>query len=303
MIKPPELSRRGFLAGSLASAALAGWPRLAAADQDAAWKNPVCAFTKFLQPLPYDQLAETIARLGFDGIEATVRPGGQVLPDRAQDDLPRLVDALKQHGLEITIMTTSVSRADQAADEKLLRLAAELGVKRYRMGYYTYDLDRPIQAQLDDLRPVVRELAAMNREIGIQGLYQNHAGVRYVGATIWDFQALIDAIPPEEIGFAFDIRHAVVEAGLAWPVLQRVAEPHLGAVCVKDFRWANGRAEHVPMGEGRVDPRFLQRLKKLAFDGPFSLHVEHLPKAGIQPNIDALGQELVVLRQWLAAAG
>jgi sugar phosphate isomerase/epimerase len=301
-MRTSELSRRDFVAGSLASVALAACPKPAVADQDDARKNPICAFTKFLQPLSYEQLAETIARLGFDGVEATVRPRGQVLPERAEDDLPKLVEALKQHGLDVTIMTTTVSRADQPADEKLLRLAAGLGIKRYRMGYYTYDLNQPVKPQLQALRPVVRELAAMNREIGIQGLYQNHAGAKYVGATVWDFQSLIDQIPSSEIGFAFDIRHAVAEAGLAWPVLQNVAEPHLGAVCVKDFRWEDARPENVPLGQGRVDRRFLERLSQAAFAGPFSLHIEYLEQAGVEPNIEALGQDLATLRQWIAAS-
>jgi sugar phosphate isomerase/epimerase len=296
----PELSRRTFVAGGLASAALAVSPKPVAADPADLPTNPICAFTKFLDSLSYESLAETIARLGFDGIEATVRPRGQVLPERAEEDLPKLVEALQKHDLDITLMTTSVSRADQPADEKLLRLAAGLGVKRYRMGYYTYDLDRPIKPQVASLRSVVRELAAMNGEIGIQGLYQNHAGARYVGATIWDFWSLIDEIPVEQIGFAFDIRHAMVEAGLAWPVVQNLAEPHLGAICVKDYVWENGRAAHVPLGQGRVDPRFTNRLHKMPFRGPYSLHVEYLPGEGVQPNIDALAQDLAVLRRWLA---
>jgi sugar phosphate isomerase/epimerase len=301
-MKTPDLSRRGFLAGSLAAAALAAWPKPAAAAQGEPVKNPICAFTKFLGPLSYPQLAETIARLGFDGVEATVRAKGQVLPERAEEDLPKLVEALGKHGLELTVMTTSVTRADQPADEKLLRLAAGLGVKRYRMGYYTYDLNRPVKPQLEAVRPVVRELAAMNREIGIQGLYQNHAGARYIGATVWDFQSLIDEIPAAEIGFAFDIRHAVAEAGLSWPVLQNVAEPHLGAVCVKDFRWEGNQPENVPLGEGRVDRSFLRRCKQVEFQGPFSLHIEYLEQAGVEPNIEALGQDLATLKQWLAAS-
>ncbi|MCL4201717.1 MAG: sugar phosphate isomerase/epimerase [Pirellulaceae bacterium] len=299
-MKTPDISRRGFLAGSLATAALATWPKPTSAAEVEPAKNPICAFTKFLGPLSYPQLAETIARLGFDGVEATVRAKGQVLPERAEEDLPKLVEALAKHGLELTIMTTSVTRADQPTDEKLLRLAAGLGVKRYRMGYYTYDLDRPVKPQLDAVRPVVRELAAMNREIGIQGLYQNHAGARYVGATVWDFQSLIDEIPVAEIGFAFDIRHAVAEAGLAWPVLQNVAEPHLGAVCVKDFRWEGNQPENVPLGQGRVDRNFLRRCQQAAFQGPFSLHIEYLEQADVEPNIEALGQDLATLKQWIA---
>lgn len=296
-----HLSRREFLAGSLATAAAAAWTAAPAAEATETSRNPLCAFTKFLQPLSYEQLAETIARLGFDGIEATVRTKGQVLPERAADDLPRLVEALRKHGLEITIMTTTVTRADVAADEQLLRLAASLGVKRYRMGYYTYDLERPVKPQLDALRPVVRELAAMNREIGIQGLYQNHAGARYVGATVWDLQSLIDEIPVAELGFAFDIRHAVAEAGLSWPVLQNVAAAHVGAVCVKDFQWEDEKPRNVPLGQGRVKQTALRRWKSAAFAGPYSLHIEYLEQAGVEPNIEALGQDLATLRQWLAA--
>jgi sugar phosphate isomerase/epimerase len=296
-----SLSRRRFLAGSLAAAA-AAWTKTTATAQEPTAGNPICVFTKFLQPLTYEQTAETVARLGFDGIEATVRDRGHVLPERVEDDLPRMVEALRKHDLEMTIMTSGVSRADQPHSEKVLRTAAALGVKRYRMGYYRYDPDRPVKPQLDELRPVVRELAALNRELGIQGLYQNHAGARYVGATVWDFQELIEDIPLAEIGFAFDIRHATVEAGMSWPVLQSVAEPHMGAVCVKDFRWGESRAENVPLGEGRVERRFFRRLKQAGFAGPVSLHIEYLQQAGVEPNIEAMGHDLVTLRKWLAEA-
>ncbi|NLX12846.1 MAG: sugar phosphate isomerase/epimerase [Phycisphaerales bacterium] len=301
-MKTPDISRRVFLAGSVASASLVNRSKPAAAEQSETPRNPICAFTKYLHSLSYDQLAESIAHLGFDGIEAAVREKGHILPERVQDDLPKLIDVLGKNGLEITIMTTSISRADQPADEKILRLAAGLGVKRYRMGYYTYDLGRPIKPQLHALRSIVREVAAMNREIGIQGLYQNHAGARYVGATVWDFQSLIEDVPVAEIGFAFDIRHAVVEAGLSWPVLQNVAEPHLGAVYVKDFRWENDRTVHVPLGEGRVDRGFLNRCQRAAFGGPFSLHVEYRQQEGAEPNLEALGQDRMTLRRWLAEA-
>lgn len=291
-------SRRHFLAGSLAAAAVCTTGRLQAQPPTA--RNPICAFTKFLQSLSYEQLAQTIAELGFDGVEATVRQRGHVLPERIAEDLPKLVEALQKCGLEITVMTSDVSRVDQPLTEKVLRTAASLGVKRYRMAYYTYDLNKPVRPQLDELRPAVRELAALNRELGIQGLYQNHAGARYVGATVWDITELLREVPPAEIGMAFDIRHATVEAGSAWPVLQNVAEPHLGALFVKDFRWQERRVEDVPLGQGQVDKRFLERVKKSRFAGPISVHVEYLEQAGVEANTQALGRDLGTLRQWLA---
>jgi sugar phosphate isomerase/epimerase len=146
---------------------------------------------KFLQELPAEKLAATIAQLGFDGIEATVRNQGQVLPERVEDDLPPLVEALRKHNLEVTVMTSNVDRADNPVHEKVLRTASGLGVKRYRMGYFKYDLSKPVLPQLNQFKPILKDLAALNRELGMQAVYQNHAGTNYVGAGLWDLRRLL----------------------------------------------------------------------------------------------------------------
>jgi len=64
-----------------------------------------------------------------------------------------------------------------------LRTAAKLGIKRYRTDWWSYDLKKPIWPQVEALRPVAKELAALNRAVGITGLYQNHAGYQRVGAS------------------------------------------------------------------------------------------------------------------------
>lgn len=278
---------------------------LAAGSSQAAHKKPankICAFEKFLQDLSYDQLAETIAELGFDGIEATVRKNGHVLPERVEDDLPKMVAALEKHGLEITVMASDVNRVDAPLSERVLRTAASLGVKRYRMGNYRYDLKQPVQRQLDELRPIVKDLVAMNREHGVQAVYQNHSGARYVGASIWDIYSLVREYPVKDIGIAFDIRHATVEGGLSWPTYFNLVRPHLGAVFFKDFLWKGRRPENVSLGEGKVDPAFGQMLVGADFVGPISLHIEYLRTEGVAANVAALRKDLATLRQWLAAS-
>ena len=49
----------------------------------------VCAFVKFLQNLSFEDLARTIRKMGFDGIEGTVRPGGLITPAKVDEALPR----------------------------------------------------------------------------------------------------------------------------------------------------------------------------------------------------------------------
>jgi sugar phosphate isomerase/epimerase len=290
-----ELSRRTFLAGAAAASGLAIAGTTHAADS--APTSKVCAFVKFVQSLSYNELAERIAGIGFDGIEATIRDKGQV-----PDELPKLVEALKKHGLDINVMASSVNRADQPHTESVLKTAASLGIKRYRMEYYRYDLKRPVAEQLVELRPVVKDLAALNRELGIAAVYQNHSGAYAVGATIWDLHELFRDYSTDEFGIAFDIRHATVEAGLSWPVLFNVATPHLGAVYVKDFVWEGAKPENVPLGAGRVDKSFFTQVRKANFAGPISLHVEYLPEAGVAENLAAMKNDLATLKSWLAEA-
>jgi len=297
--------RRTFLAGSIAvgSGLFSGLPPLVADEPTpdlSTSRSKICAFVKYIQALSYDRLAEVVANLGFDGIEATVRNGGHVLPERVEEDLPKLVEALNKHGLEITVMASSINRANQSNTEKVLRTASQLGITCYRMDYYRYDLNRPLKKQLAQIKPVLKDLIEMNREFGMRAVYQNHSGSQFVGAPVWDIHSLLQNYPVSDIGIAFDIQHATIEGGLAWPLNFQLAKPQLGAVYFKDFLWEGRRIKGVPLGEGQIDRRFVQSLKATGFAGPLSLHVEYLGHAGVEENIAALKQDLGTLRQWLA---
>ena len=300
------LDRRSLIAGTAAStAALLSAKRTSAVETETAAPNHMfCAFVKFIQNLPYRQLAETVADLGFDGIEATVREGGHVLPERVQDDLPKLVEALREHNLKIGVMASSVHHLNQPDTERVLRTASQLGIKRYRMKYFRYDLNRPVINQIDQIRAQVKDLVAMHRELGLQGIYQNHAGANVFGCTIWDLYQLVKDFAVKDLAVAFDIRHATVEGGLAWPVHFNLTRPHLGSVFLKDFIWekqaSKWRVKNVPLGSGQVDPAFALQLAKSGFAGPISIHVEYLHEAGVAANIAALKQDLATARIWLA---
>jgi sugar phosphate isomerase/epimerase len=215
--------------------------------------NKLGAFVKPFPDMPYHQLAETMARLGFDGIEAAVREGGQVKPERVEDDLPKLVEALKQHGLDVLVMTCGINNVKRPHAEKVLRTAAQQGIKLYRMAYYRYDLNRPIPQQLAEIKPQLDELAAINRELGITAVYQNHSGPNTFGAPLWDLYSLVKDYSPQEIGVALDIGHAAVDGGLSWPIQCNLVRPHLRSVFVKDFVWRGREVQWVPLGEGRVE--------------------------------------------------
>lgn len=297
-----NLNRRQFLKQSGALAvATAALPRVmsgATSDKTGAWK--FCAFDKPLQFLSYEETADFVAELGYSGIEATVRPGGHVLPERVEEDLPKLVEALKKRDLEITILTSGINSVRQLHTERVLRTAAKLGIQRYRMLWWRYDLQQPIWPQMEALRPVLKDLVALHREVGISGLYQNHAGANMVGASLWDIYGLIKDYDPKDIGLAYDIRHAQVEAALAWPAQLQLVQSHVAAVCVKDYDWDKGRVRTVPLGAGRVDSKVVVQLRDSGFAGPLSVHVEYDGGSRDRKFLrDAFRNDLETLKEWL----
>jgi len=269
-------------------------------------KPHICGFIKFIQELSYDKLAETMADLGFQGIEATIRPGGLIQPKDAPAELPKLMAALKKQGLDITVMTTGIKQVGNPVSEALLKTAADLGIKRYRTDYYRYNQRKPIAPQIDGFRKQAQGLAQLNEKLGITAVYQNHSGSKYLGSTMWDSCEMLKDINPDHMGIAFDIRHATATAAESWPVYWSIARPYTKAIYVKDFvfelRKKRIQSKHVPLGEGIVNPDFCKRLADSDSDFPISLHVEYLPYAGLQKNIKALGTDLKLLHKWLGVS-
>lgn len=301
------ITRRQALIGT-ASAVLAGgvWTGLVRGTEKASPpRQPICVFTKPFNSLSFDQLAERVAELGFDGIEAPIRKGGHIEPTNVEEELPKLAEALKRQGLEITVLTSDVNDPSDPLTAKVLKTAAGLGIARYRMKYLTYDFKKPIEKQLAEWRPQLRELAAMNREYGIRAVYQNHASNKLLGAALWDLRQVLEGIPVEEIGVAYDIRHATVEGGMSWPITFRMIRPHIDTVYVKDFQWVDGKPTNVPLGQGQVSPQFFKLLAETNFRGPISLHEEYLDHRRpelVAKHFAAMKTDLATLRQWLKRA-
>jgi sugar phosphate isomerase/epimerase len=262
--------------------------------------RPIFTFEKPLLFLNNTELAETMATLGFAGIEAAVRKGGRVLPKNVETDLPRFQEDLRKRGVEIGIIATDINTGDEPYDELVLRTAAKLGIRRYRMMFYPYDVSKPILPQLDAFAAKLPALVELNRQLGMTAIYQIHSGSDRVGACVWDIYGLIKGFDPKAIGIGFDIHHAMIEGGLSWPIQFKLVESHLAAVYVKDFVWEKGAVKDVPLGRGQVSRKFFQLLRQTAFTGPICLHVEYLEgKENERAIKDALAQDLATLRTLL----
>ncbi|MBL9182451.1 MAG: TIM barrel protein [Verrucomicrobiaceae bacterium] len=270
-------------------------------------KNTICYFTKHLQGLSFDEIASVSAEMGVDGIEAPIRPKGHIEPEKVVDELPKFIDALKKQGLEMTIMTSGINEVSaEQRTEEVLRTAAKLGVKRFRMNYFKYDLKQPIWDQLQAVRPKIKDLVALCKEIGIQPLFQNHSGKDYFGAPVWDIYSIMREYPAADFSFCFDILHATCEGGKSWPLEFNLVRDHLGAAYFKDYKWEGRKMVTCPLGEGQVEPEYAKMLMKTGYSGPISLHVEYLEGNAKDPAVlktfrEAHARDIATLRSWLAA--
>ncbi len=324
-MKHADLSRRGFL-GTLAAAGAglmssASSLRPIAAHartvRQAQGRLTLCVFSKHLQFLDFEQLADVAAEIGFEGIDLTVRPDGHVLPENVAVDLPRAVAAIRANGLQVPTITTAITSVDDPHAREILETAASLEIPGYRMGWIEYDAALGVAGTLDALKPQLADLATLNEQLGLHGDYQNHAGT-YVGSAVWDLATLFQDFDPAWIGVQFDIRHATVEGMHTWPLGLDLLSPLVHSLVVKDFRRIETESgadaiEDVPLGKGHVDfPAFWQEIRRLGIRCPISVHFEYPMPGSTTPlseealrteTIEVMRRDLAMLRKMLVQAG
>jgi sugar phosphate isomerase/epimerase len=245
-------------------------------------KPSVVLFTKHVGWMDYTQLADALANLGFDGADLTVRPGGHVLPENVERDLPKAVEAIRKVGLEVMMITTDISDPRQKDTEPILKTASALGIPFYRIGAWSYRGDRGILEQLNEYKPKMKDLAAMNAHYKICAGYHNHSGYGQIGGGVWDIFEMLREVDPQWIGSNFDTGHAVAEGGCgAWETYFRLISSRIKMSAVKDFAWEKHPEKRwqptfPPVGDGMVKwSSALALFKSIDFTGPFSMHFEY----------------------------
>ena len=274
-------SRRRFIrTAAPALAALGLAPKAASLAFGAPdFAPPVAVFSKLYQELKLDfeQSAEVTAEAGLDGIDCAVRDGGEIVPEQAADKMPRYAEALRRHEVRMLLLTTGILGPASPHAGEILRTGKQLAIQYYRLGYWSHRPDRPPAKLLAEIAASLKDLAAMNKELGVCGVYQNHSAPRdrsrrTAGCDLAELYDMVKDLDPAQIGVAFDLGHALIEHGDHWREHFDRLKPHVRVVYVKDVQRATG---FVPFGQGEfARTGFFQLLARMNYRAPLSLHIE-----------------------------
>ena len=310
------MTRRRFLKVAGATAAVLNANRLLSGYESAslgeeASMPPVAVFGKIFQELKLDfqQSARTIADAGLDGVDCAVRSKGEVLPEQAAEQLPRYADVLAKHQLRLLLMATDIREVESPHAREILSAGKKLGVRDYRLGYWLHQPEVPPEKLRAEIRLRLGELAAMNGELGVCGLMQNHSswngkGRGPAGGDLDELYDLVKDFDPQRIGVAFDLGHAMIVHPDAWRPRFEKLKPHIRVVYVKDV----GRSgQFVPFGRGEFGQSgFFPMLAKTNYRAPLSMHIEYAwaaPGKKTRPALAAvLKENRRVLGQWWKGA-
>jgi sugar phosphate isomerase/epimerase len=271
-------------------------------------------FSKHLAGPPLEEAAGRLRAFGIEALDLTVRPGGHVLPEQAQDRLPAVQEMLRRLGMRIGMLTTNITDAADPATEVILRTAASLGIRHVKLGYWEYAGFGALARQRKEVVARVKDLAAMCDQLGVTAGFHNHSDA-YIGASLWDIEHIIRDTPPRAMGLYLDPAHATIEGGSAgWELGMDLLAERIVMLAVKDFLWVEGKhryaggrrhsVEFCPLEEGNTPwPQVLRRLRQIGFDGPISFHSEYQGRhsfadLSVDEVIAQTGRDVELFRRW-----
>jgi sugar phosphate isomerase/epimerase len=232
-------------------------------------------FTKPWKTMPIPQLAETVRRLGYDGIELPVRPGFQVEPATIGKQLPIAARQMAEAGVKICSVAGNT-------DEATIAACAEAGVPVIRT-----------MAQIPDGKNYLEGVAAVQHTydslIPALERYDVTIGVQnHFGHFVPNAHALLQLIAkynPRQIAAVWDASHEALAGGLPqhaldvlWPRLcminlknayyQRTNGPE-AEYATWEYHWTSGRHGLC------VWPTIVSELKKRNYQGVICITAEY----------------------------
>ncbi len=171
---------------------------------DTSRRSPITVFTKPWKTLSLGELSETIADLGFDGVELPIRDGFQVSPGNIGSGLLEASEAFRSRGMRIYSVAGELDRetveACGAAGVPIIRTMLKI------------EEGRSYRENVERFRDLCRSLGPTLAETGVQIGLQNHCD-EYVSSSVGILHA-IETLDSKQVSAVLDLGHTGLEGEL-----------------------------------------------------------------------------------------
>ena len=241
-------------------------------------------FSKLFKDRGVAELIALAHEHDFEGYDLAVRPGYPVNPDNAHEELVATVQAMKQEGLSIPMVTGNFDllMPDHPTAEPILAAMDLADVRLIKLGYYKFEpTTENYWQRVDEIRKGLEGWQELGRKYGVKICYHTHAG-SLLGLNCAALMHLINGFDPQYIGAYIDPAHMAID-GEPVQVGLAMVKNYLSIVSLKDVMLSREekdghgtkRVKWVPAGLGLVDwTNVFSELRRVCFDGPASIHCE-----------------------------
>lgn len=269
----------------------------------------IVMFTKMLKEignLTLEEAGDYILKLGFDGADLTVRERGYVPPENVVTELPKAINLLNSKGLNVPLITTSITDVKDKNAEDIIKKASECQVQYIKLGYWLYAGFGNFRKQIQNVRNKIKRLYRLGREYDVTLAIHTHAG-NYLTNCATLLYTLLEGYEPRWLCAYIDPGHLFAETGpRGWELGLDILAPYIRVLAVKNYRWIKvkdvntgnliWKNKMLPLKEEIVNwPAIFKCLKEIKFDGCISLHSEY-KDLDLKRLIDQTSEDLEYLK-------
>ena len=246
---------------------------------------------------------ELLARLGYDGVEWRVRNDFHLPLNGLAEKAEEIKTLCQQAGLAIPILSTYLPLQEVSAIATVLSSAAAIGCPMVRVAAPAYDGTVAYPELLAQACGQLAQLEPLCRQTGVKVTVAMH--MNNIAPSASAALRLVEGFDPACIGVVLDPGNMACEGRENWLMGLQILGPYLAHVHVKNGGWFYSDEEGwrfgwLPLTEGLVNwGEVLALLTRVGYGGWLS--VEDF--ADELPVEERLGQDIALLRQYLAEAG
>ena len=243
-------------------------------------------FSKMLQQLSIGNAAEAMKRIGFEGVDLTVRDKGHVLPENVVAELPGAVETIESKGMCVGMLSTGITCVEDPFAEETFRMAGECGVRFLKLGYWQYGGFGTLKASIDEIKGKLKDIEGMAKQHNVTATIHTHSG-NFMTASLPICHTLTDGLDPDAVGIYVDAGHIFIEGGYGvWKQGLDLVQDRIRLIAAKSFGWfpVNGNNDAavkwtrkaLSFEKGMTEwAEFFRYIKQIGYEGYVSVHSEY----------------------------